>query len=57
MNLWDAEPLPGTRCRIAHRMVCPYLPREDPCTPDQRSGPGYSRVSISKAARPGTLCA
>ncbi|MFF1834867.1 DUF6083 domain-containing protein [Streptomyces sp. NPDC058231] len=29
MNLWDAEPLPGTRCRIAHRAVCPYLPRED----------------------------
>ncbi|MFD0629835.1 DUF6083 domain-containing protein [Streptomyces sanglieri] len=29
MNLWDAEPLPGTRCRIAHRMVCPYLPRDD----------------------------
>ncbi|WP_331731811.1 DUF6083 domain-containing protein (plasmid) [Streptomyces sp. NBC_01005] len=30
MNLWDAEPLPGTRCRIAHRMVCPYLPRDAP---------------------------
>ncbi|WP_327248661.1 DUF6083 domain-containing protein [Streptomyces sp. NBC_01320] len=30
MNLWDAEPLPGTRCRIAHRMVCPYLEPEDP---------------------------
>ncbi|MFD4862129.1 DUF6083 domain-containing protein [Streptomyces atratus] len=30
MNLWDAEPLPGAQCRIAHRMVCPYLPREDP---------------------------
>lgn len=29
MNLWDAEPLPGTRCRIAHRAVCPCLPRED----------------------------
>lgn len=24
-NLWDAEPLPGTRCRVAHRLVCPYL--------------------------------
>ncbi|MFE7357934.1 DUF6083 domain-containing protein [Streptomyces sp. NPDC057543] len=30
MNLWDAEPLPGTRCRIAHRTVCPYLQPEDP---------------------------
>nr|WP_272922035.1 DUF6083 domain-containing protein [Streptomyces sp. SID4936] len=30
MTLWDAEPLPETRCRIAHRMVCPYLPRDDP---------------------------
>ncbi|MGW1409517.1 DUF6083 domain-containing protein [Streptomyces sp. NPDC002403] len=30
MNLWDAEPLPGTRCRIAHRVVCPYLQPEDP---------------------------
>ncbi|MFD0019796.1 DUF6083 domain-containing protein [Streptomyces sp. NPDC058382] len=29
MNLWDAEPLPGARCRIAHRTVCPYLHRED----------------------------
>lgn len=29
MNLWDAEPLPGARCRIAHRAVCPCLPRED----------------------------
>ncbi|MEW1692946.1 DUF6083 domain-containing protein [Streptomyces sp. NPDC091265] len=28
MNLWDAEPLPDTRCRIAHRAVCPHLPRE-----------------------------
>lgn len=25
MNLWDAEPLPGARCRIPHRLVCPYL--------------------------------
>jgi hypothetical protein len=30
MNLWDAEPLPGAQCRIAHRMVCPYLQPEDP---------------------------
>ncbi|MFI9625918.1 DUF6083 domain-containing protein [Streptomyces sp. NPDC052042] len=30
MNLWDAEPIPGTQCRIAHRMVCPYLQLEDP---------------------------
>lgn len=29
MNLWDAEPLPGTQCRIAHRTVCPYLRPED----------------------------
>ncbi|WP_392675849.1 DUF6083 domain-containing protein [Streptomyces sp. LN785] len=29
MNLWDAEPLPGTQCRIAHRSVCPYLQPED----------------------------
>ncbi|MFD9601571.1 DUF6083 domain-containing protein [Streptomyces sp. NPDC059970] len=28
--MWDAEPLPGAQCRIAHRMVCPCLPREDP---------------------------
>ncbi|MCX5401380.1 DUF6083 domain-containing protein [Streptomyces sp. NBC_00102] len=25
MNLWDAEPVPGTRCHIPHRLVCPYL--------------------------------
>ncbi|MFJ8885358.1 DUF6083 domain-containing protein [Streptomyces sp. NPDC102402] len=25
MNLWDAEPLPGARCRVPHRIVCPYL--------------------------------
>ncbi|MFD6424398.1 DUF6083 domain-containing protein [Streptomyces sp. NPDC060198] len=25
MNLWDSEPLPGARCRIPHRLVCPYL--------------------------------
>ncbi|MGW2180631.1 DUF6083 domain-containing protein [Streptomyces sp. NPDC001732] len=30
MNLWDAEPLPGARCRIAHRTVCPRLRPEDP---------------------------
>ncbi len=30
MNLWDAEPLPGTKCRIAHRMTCPYLEPEAP---------------------------
>ncbi|MFJ9055657.1 MULTISPECIES: DUF6083 domain-containing protein [unclassified Streptomyces] len=29
MNLWDAEPLPGTRCRIPHRVVCPRLVPED----------------------------
>ncbi|MER5279938.1 DUF6083 domain-containing protein [Streptomyces sp. NPDC002809] len=29
MNLWDAEPLPGAHCRIAHRAVCPFLARED----------------------------
>ncbi|MFE7393230.1 DUF6083 domain-containing protein [Streptomyces sp. NPDC057582] len=29
MNLWDAEPVPGAQCRIAHRMVCPYLEPED----------------------------
>ncbi|MFI6647192.1 DUF6083 domain-containing protein [Streptomyces sp. NPDC050529] len=29
MNLWDAEPLPGTRCRIAHRAVCPCLALEE----------------------------
>ncbi|MFB6785021.1 DUF6083 domain-containing protein, partial [Streptomyces sp. NPDC056352] len=22
MNLWDAEPVPGAQCRIAHRMAC-----------------------------------
>ncbi|WP_331757149.1 DUF6083 domain-containing protein (plasmid) [Streptomyces sp. NBC_01544] len=30
MNLWDAEPVPGAQCRIAHRMACPYLEPEDP---------------------------
>lgn len=30
MNLWDAEPAPGARCRIAHRMACPYVEPEDP---------------------------
>ncbi|MFE7616855.1 DUF6083 domain-containing protein [Streptomyces sp. NPDC057496] len=30
MNLWDAEPLPGTWCRIAHHTVCPRLRPEDP---------------------------
>ncbi|MET7444023.1 DUF6083 domain-containing protein [Streptomyces sp. NBC_01685] len=29
LNLWDAEPLPGARCRIPHRVACPYLARED----------------------------
>ncbi|MFG2924671.1 DUF6083 domain-containing protein [Streptomyces sp. NPDC048305] len=29
MNLWDAEPLPGTRCRIPHRLACPGLVAED----------------------------
>lgn len=29
MNLWDAEPLPGARCRIPHRIACPYLVPED----------------------------
>lgn len=29
MNLWDAEPLPGTRCRIPHRIACPRLVPED----------------------------
>ncbi|MFC9243806.1 DUF6083 domain-containing protein [Streptomyces sp. NPDC057136] len=29
MNLWDAEPLPGTLCRIPHRIACPCLPSED----------------------------
>ncbi|MDT0427008.1 DUF6083 domain-containing protein [Streptomyces salyersiae] len=28
-NLWDAEPLPGTVCRIPHRAVCPRLLPED----------------------------
>ncbi|WP_406163215.1 MULTISPECIES: DUF6083 domain-containing protein [unclassified Streptomyces] len=51
MNLWDAEPLPGTRCRIAHRMVCPYLPRDDlwPWTTALRQEPA--------AAAPSTTCA
>ncbi|MFC3236824.1 DUF6083 domain-containing protein [Streptomyces nitrosporeus] len=29
MNLWEAEPFPGTRCRIPHRVACPALPAED----------------------------
>ncbi|MFV5994440.1 DUF6083 domain-containing protein [Streptomyces sp. NPDC056231] len=29
-NTWDAEPTRGATCRVAHRMVCPYLAPEDP---------------------------
>ncbi|MET9515813.1 DUF6083 domain-containing protein [Streptomyces sp. NPDC002994] len=29
-NLWDAEPIPGTVCRVVHRLVCPHLEPEDP---------------------------
>ncbi|MEK8141979.1 DUF6083 domain-containing protein [Streptomyces sp. M10(2022)] len=29
VNLWDAEPLPGTLCRIPHRIACPQLQPED----------------------------
>ncbi|MFE9822968.1 DUF6083 domain-containing protein [Streptomyces sp. NPDC005791] len=29
LNLWDAEPLPGTVCRIPHRIACPRLEAED----------------------------
>ncbi|MFI8436991.1 DUF6083 domain-containing protein [Streptomyces sp. NPDC079020] len=28
-NTWDAEPVPGARCRIAHHMVCPWLEADD----------------------------
>lgn len=29
LNLWDAEPLPGTLCRVPHRIACPALRPED----------------------------
>ncbi|GAA2926019.1 DUF6083 domain-containing protein [Kitasatospora cinereorecta] len=30
MNLWDAEPLPGTGCRLPHRLACPAAGAEEP---------------------------
>ncbi|MEU0137544.1 DUF6083 domain-containing protein [Streptomyces sp. NPDC006296] len=29
LNLWDAEPLPGARCRVPHHLVCPWREPED----------------------------
>ncbi|MFD9427180.1 MULTISPECIES: DUF6083 domain-containing protein [unclassified Streptomyces] len=28
-NTWDAEPIPGSRCRISHRSVCPWSAADD----------------------------